>query len=305
MQQLHAELLAATFPINIFIYTNLNSNIQSHEFFPINYSVYRCDRSKNISIKTSHGGVLIAVDKQIKSEMVIHGDEHGCEQLWVELSFDNREIYLGALYVSPNSNASLYDTNMNLTQKVCNSVSAQDSIFLCGDFNLTHLQWKKVDTSNFTENFNISLMVLSENQVHPLNVTSEIGDNVVSTCQDIGLFQINYHLNYNGRILDLIWSNDPDFFTCNVCINHLLRNEIYHKALTFDYLCDRTNTISSTDEFYRDFRNADYDSINTELASIDWNKLLNTGHSIHKYVPLKKTTIASRMVRQNCNLVEK
>lgn len=69
MQQLYAEIMAATFSFYIFVDTNLNANVQSHEFFPNNFNVYRRDRSKNTSNKASHGGVLIAIDKKFKSEM--------------------------------------------------------------------------------------------------------------------------------------------------------------------------------------------------------------------------------------------
>lgn len=163
-------------------------------------------------------------------------------------------------------------------------------------------QFQFTQSTKTSDNLGICSSMLSENSLHPLNVVSEIEDNVVSTCQDIGLSQINDHQNDNGRILDLVWSNDPDYDACHVCINHLLRNKVHHKALTIEYICDNIDTISRSDEFHRDFKNADYKSINNELAIIDWDNLLKANEfnncvdqfysvinrTIERWVPLRK-----------------
>lgn len=303
MKQLHAEMLASTFPIFIFIDTNLNSTIESHEFCPNTFNVFRCDRSVNTSTKSSHGGVLIAVDKHIKSEMVIHGDSFGCEQLWVKIALINRDIYLGGLYISPRSTAAHYDSNMQLIKQLHTRVQSNDTIFLCGDFNMPNLQWIRNQSDHANKIFDNHSQLLSDNSLHPLNIESEIEENVVTTCLDIGLSQINCHPNDNGRFLDLIWSNDPECCSCHICINHLLKNEVHHKALSFNYYCEPVAAIPSTDEFFYDFRNADYTALNAEFVSIDWQNLLNIddfeqslskfyaaiGGAIQRWVPLKKS----------------
>ena len=303
MQQLHAEILAATFPIYIFVDTNLNPTVESHEFFPNTFNIYRCDRSKKTSNKSSHGGVLIAADKQLKSEIILHGEENGCEQLWVKLTMRERNVYLGALYVSPGSNASLYEINMNMTRQLHSLVDTNDTIIFCGDFNLPQLQWERSQSTN--DNIADISPILNQNSLHPVNVVGVIDENVIDTCQDIGLSQINGHLNDNNRILDLIWSNDPDDSSCNICVNHLLRNESHHKALTIDFVCGTSNSVSSDDDYYRDFRSADYNCLNNEFSMIDWDEILNIqdfeeslskfyaiiNRAIAKWVPLKKRKI--------------
>lgn len=106
-------IISTTFPIYIFVDTNLNASVQSHEFFPPTFNVFRCDRIKLTSHKTTHGGVLIAVDNKIKSEMELHGESSGCEQLWWKIS----------------------SNQCNFTRQLHNLTDANDTIFLCVDFN--------------------------------------------------------------------------------------------------------------------------------------------------------------------------
>lgn len=94
---------------------------------------------KKTSNKSSHGGVLIAVDKRFESELYLHGDLYGCEQLWVKIVLERRVIYLDALCVSSGSNFSLYETNMKLTNQLRTSVDTNGTIFLCGEFILPQL----------------------------------------------------------------------------------------------------------------------------------------------------------------------
>lgn len=88
---LYAEILAATFPIYILVDTNWNASVESHEFLPELFNIFRCDRTELTSHKATHGGVLIPIDKQIKSELVLHGESSGYEQLWLKLSLDQRK----------------------------------------------------------------------------------------------------------------------------------------------------------------------------------------------------------------------
>lgn len=75
-----------------------------------NFSVYRCDCSKNTSQKKNTVGVLIAVKNCFNLEVILSGDSFGCEQLWVKISNSSRTIYV--IYTSePHSIGNVYWTH--------------------------------------------------------------------------------------------------------------------------------------------------------------------------------------------------
>lgn len=96
---------------------------------------------------------------------------------------------------------------MNIIKKVHESIEPESSIFLCGDFNLPNLKWEKTDVD---ENTYIPMKHASKETV------------VIESCHEFGLYQLNYHLNDNNRILDLFWSSEPEYCTCEICLDHLL-----------------------------------------------------------------------------------
>lgn len=282
--QINAEIIASNFLIYAFVETNLNENVASSEIFPIIFNVYRCDRTKNTSKKQSKGGVLIAVHKKFKSQLFLNGEPHGCEQIWVKITHDQRKIYYGTLYIPPNSPSSVYTAHMNLLYKVAASIEPDATVFLCGDFNLPNLNWETADEDT--------------NTFIPTNLNSDEESIVVESCHELGLSQLNYHRNDNDRILDLFWSNDSDPCTCTVCDNHLLHNEQHHKAITVEYFIENITTEEKKTEFYLDFKNADYIAINDYLATVNWDLILNDGNlddKIHKFYNILNKTITKHV----------
>lgn len=73
--ELYTQVNAADFDIYMMTETRLNDSVYSCNLFPPNdFEVYRCDRSKNTSNKESGGGVLISVNKKLKSEIISSGE---------------------------------------------------------------------------------------------------------------------------------------------------------------------------------------------------------------------------------------
>jgi len=256
---LYAEILAADFPIYVFTETALNDTVPSHEIFPPNYCVYRCDRTKNTSEKQSKGGTLIAVHNRFSSELISTGENVGCEHLWIKISNNTQNIIIGSLYIPPASKPERYLRNMNYAKSIIEKANSDTTVILLGDFNLTNLNWIKTDELS--------------NTFIPTNITSDEENITMDSCHDLGLNQINYHRNDNNRLLDLIWTNDPDNCSCIICPNHLLKNEIHHKALTLEMSFHLKKESTTKTILIKDFLGADYQQMNDHLQYIEWNNI--------------------------------
>lgn len=255
-------MLAANFSIYALTETALNETVNSTEVFPSEYITYRCDRSNKTSKKTSKGGVLVAVDKRFESELLCTGEENGCEQVWVKINNKNHHLTVASIYIPPAQSIEVYKAHMLCIYQTLEKIKHETDILIYGDFNLPRLNWQIEEITN-------SLI--------PVNITTAEECEVVNNCHENGLFQINGIPNDNNRILDLLWTNNIDNFNCVLCRNHLLSNEIHHKAITVDFDDEPFPVESRNREFYLDFANADYNYINAMLNNIDWNDLLSTG----------------------------
>lgn len=261
---------AATFDIYMLTETNLNDSIFSCNLFPPNnFDVYRCDRSRNTSLKQSGGGVLIGVKKKFKSELIVCAAPDGCEQIWVQIKNRNKKILIGTLYIPPDSCSVTYNRHMLITKKICEGADKDTTIVLFGDFNLPSLEWIQSD--------------IQENSYIPINVSNQSEEIVINTCCELGMFQMNYVLNDNDRILDLLWINEPDLCICQMCVNNILYNEVHHKALKIE-LDIQISTSSESKQFFMDFNNADYNKINRELDSVNWNDVFANKNGLNSKV---------------------
>lgn len=287
LTEFYAQVNAADFDIYMLTETHLNDSVFSCNVFPPNdFDIYRCDRSKNSSSKERGGGVLISVKKKLKSELILNGEQDGCEQIWIKIKNKNKLILMGCLYIPPASSCAIYDINLSLVKQICdcNSADKNTTVVLYGDFNLPTLKWIQSD--------------IYENTLIPINVTNQTEETTIDSCNEIGLFQMNSILNDNDHILDLFWINEPDICVVQFCENNVLYNETHHKALSIemDIPCDVEN--NATQHYYLDFVNADYDKINFEINSIDWNLILNSNCSFDDKID-KFYSIINKIINEN------
>ena len=88
---------------------------------------------------------------------------------------------------------SVYDDHLHAIKNVVLAANHTDSIFVFGDFNLPSVSWNHLpDTPN---------MVPIYTNLH--------SDNFLNELSDLCLFQMNYIQNNKGKILDLVFVNDP------------------------------------------------------------------------------------------------
>lgn len=78
-------------------------------------------------------------------------------------------------------------------ENLANSLSERDSLIVCGDFILPNLDWIKDIDSRI---------------LFPATVLSTEESTTVDGMLSANLMQINFVKNSNGKLLDLIFSND-------------------------------------------------------------------------------------------------
>lgn len=128
VNELYAEVDAADFDIYMFTETNLNHSVISSNLFPPNFETYRCDRTKNTSNKESGGGVLISVNQKYNSELILSGEQNDCEQIWIKMGNKKKKLFLGVLYIPPNSCEAIYEKHLKLVKMVCDLADIDTTI---------------------------------------------------------------------------------------------------------------------------------------------------------------------------------
>jgi len=285
-----AEVIASDNNFYMLCETHLNDTFHSSEIFPVNFNVFRCDRSEQTESlqntkKKNGGGVLIAVDKSFESYCIGTGEKYGAEQVWVKVKCQSQTIILVELYIRPDSPFEVYNAHMNALNEVASLMETGDILILSGDFNLPQLTWF-VDE---VEDPNIAIAINAGRNKEQI---------VIDTCHNLGLYQINKIYNDNDRMLDLIWTNDPDFFTCCISESPLLRHEIHHPALEIliHHEIHRTSLNDSVTFF--DFKNANYTTINESMIDIDWDEFFNGttfNENVNKFNDFINATISNHV----------
>lgn len=80
---------------------------------------------------------------------------------------------------------------------------------LFGDFNMPNLKWIQSD--------------ILESIYIPLNFNNNNDENTIESIGNNGLMQINSVMNDNNRMLDLVWTNEPDLCICKMCHDNILK----------------------------------------------------------------------------------
>lgn len=133
--------------------TWLDDVITDRQLFGHEYTVFRCDRSIRNSSKQSGGGVLIAVHRRHNASLVFTTDRVHVEQLWVKVSLSSKTLYLCCFYLPPDLKRDMNILNSHLSsiEQVNASLKEQDLLLICGDYNLSCIDWEydKIESDSF------------------------------------------------------------------------------------------------------------------------------------------------------------
>lgn len=257
------------YDIFVIIESWLNKDFFDAEYFNLNfYNVYRKDRSAEKTGHSKGGGVLVAVKKEFKSHIcskVVVDDL--LDQLFVVIPAANGILYLCVSYVPPTSPPDLYAAHVNNILSLHENMVANARVFILGDFNLPNIVWS---------NFNDFLL--------PSNINKDYEINLIDSCFDMGLVQINNIYNGLNRILDLLFVSPEAKYFIYECLQPFSPANIHHKAIVveleyYNYL--RCSNDLSEKQF--NFNICDFDALNSILHNINWQNVLNSDSINNSY----------------------
>lgn len=290
------NIRANNYDVIVLVETWLCDSIFNNEICDDRYDVFRFDRDLIAVGKTTGGGVLIAVRRELNATI---NDDKTCsptEMLWVTIpsnSFNSKhDLHLLAVYI-PGGPCQLSDLErMALTVEKYTHNITKDHCIILGDFNLPWIKWGP-DGPDMNNRCMTDLRILTQN--------------LLNLFLSNGFTQHNLFSNQSGNILDLIFSNfSLELSKCDIPI---LKEDIYHPSLCID-ATDITYTPLPTASIKKYiFTKGDYGKINEFLSSVDWEVEFdgksideavtsfynNLNHSIDLHVPIARIKTSRRI----------
>lgn len=274
LHDLYLSSLNIDYDIIIITETWLNESVLDAEILNKNYSIYRRDRCSTSSQKSDGGGVLVAVSRKFNSLRKTTLESYN-EDLWVQISGrsgkSSFELYICAVYLPPPVSCERLQSHLDYISDAVSSVNKCDMTIIVGDFNVGSICWGP-DLSSVPSSTTI------------LNTNPTILESTLSDFMSLHNFkQFNLVKNKDGKILDIVLSNS------------LVRAELadplsvvdpYHPPLLISVELPAVNYIEKINTTKSNFFAADYNIINEELISIDWD------------LSLKQTGGVDNMVKQ-------
>ncbi|XP_039292602.1 uncharacterized protein LOC120353350 [Nilaparvata lugens] len=240
------SLLASDYDVIVITETWLCNGIMDSELFTDSYIIYRRDRPQGMG-----GGVLIAVNRRVRSNLCPCLTLDPYESLGVNINFEGVSHTVIAVYIPCSSSFQYFDTYLSHLES-CYAAIGDKLIFL-GDFNLPEIT----------------------NDRYCLELGSPSARRLASFVNFYELALCNTVLNCNNRILDLVFSS----IDINVerCDYFLVPEDAHHPSLviTVQMLSTFPNSRSNCIELY-DFRRADYLMLYTQLRDCHWELIYNS-----------------------------
>ena len=253
------------------------------------YTIYRSDRSADTSHKQAGGGCLIAVSNSLTSAPIVLNN-HGVEHLFIKVTNNTAKFIVGTAYLSPSCSINKYIVHAEIVESLVSRFS-NFKMLLVGDYNLAGINWSTDDILYYDVTTGTSRDIIDKaaqigntfgalhfNQLHPILVT------------------------HKGYTLDLCFTNFEKVIF-EKPLEALSKVDEHHPPSIF-VVSVKCNESLKVCEKFRNFRKANYDGINSELANIDWHstfsgldceskvgklhEILNT--QIERHVPILNKT---------------
>ncbi|XP_044745024.1 uncharacterized protein LOC123306895 [Coccinella septempunctata] len=204
------------------------------------------------------GGVLLAVKKCLRSEIILTSNEN-VEDLFV-LVRGTKSVLFGAAYMPPLLGVEYFESHCSNFEHAMVSVKP-DYVVIAGDYNLGNCVWVNDDLG-------VGLSGVNDLRAQAL----------VDTFGFYGLHQANAMENVHGRVLDLVFTQQHDTVV-DCAVDVLSKLDAHHPALSFT--CKFFSNVYNEYEITAyDFRNSDFDSLNVYFSSIDWVNSLPVDASV-------------------------
>jgi len=175
----------------------------------------------------------------------------------------SQSIFLCCVYIRLESDPIVYTRHAESVQQILDLAESSDTVLVLGDYKLPYLVW------TFDDDVNGYL---------PINASAEQEIALTEPMLAVGLCQINDLTNINGRLLDLVFVNNPDSFEIIEPPSAILKIDPHHKPFVLKF--DHFNHVGispdqQNEEFEFDFKRCDFDVLNARISSVDWTHVLN------------------------------
>lgn len=251
------NLLLSNYSVIALTETWLVDGFSDSELFDDRYLVWRRDRRYDLTGQSYGGGVLLAVCKDL--DVSPRPDwSSTAEDLWVTLLIGKHKLHVCVIYLcNQNRGFSFSQQLLNFLDNLRDIMTENpfDSFLVLGDFNMSSINWCQKGISNI-------------NYLEPSNVSGLNECNFIDELNLVDLHQFNHVVNQQGRLLDLVLSN-VDSSVYNIP-DSLVPIDPYHNALciTVNIYCEKV--LKPAPRIKYCYNQADFDSINNDLASLDW-----------------------------------
>lgn len=267
LHTLYMNILSHSFDIIILTETWLHEDVSNSELIDTRYQVFRRDRDRARSGRCDGGGVLVAVRRELSAttcpRAAVASDLHSplVDHILIELRSRNYCCVLSAAYIPPKSSSEVYISHFNFLSQILESTDVSE-FMIVGDYNLPTLEWRECGTY-YLEPIMSSTYCLPNK--HLLNLMSFLNG-----------YQINRFRNSKNRILDLFVTNVIDCSTemTPLPLVHPDKNHPPYYAL-IPISNPNLTFIPKKTSIQFNFNKADYEIINSDISSIDWDDLLS------------------------------
>lgn len=250
--------MCANYDVIIITESWLCGNILTTEIFGNNYQVFRQDRNYEKLNCTRGGGVLIAPLSSLSAKIIPTNHYLSFEDLWIQVSFTNFNAIIGVAYFPPNSQRISYENFID-TVETLRRDHPNVNFLVFGDFNLPGINWTSED------NFMV-----------PNGYLSAEADVLLENMYYLELQQVNHTNNSNGRILDLIFTDELHDLHINTPEMTLSNIDQHHPALELTFNTKNIPTLKHKAKIsVYIFKDANFDELNNFYNSVDWSFIQN------------------------------
>lgn len=248
----------------VFTETWLNDNFLNTEILCNNFNIFRRDRGS----RNAGGGVLIAVAKELSSELIVIDPSCDIEFVAVSINLNFKRIFVTCSYIPPSSPQIIYMKHAEIIRTIASSSFAGDSVCCFGDFNLPSINWKYIPEEKY-------FLQIKQNSYF---------DEFFNILYDSCLFQINGISNIYGKILDLIFVNDVA--DCFISRSSPITSpeDSYHPTIKLNALIPsvvvKPSCNSSVKRF--SFNLADYNTLIKLFIDTDWFGFFSCYPDVHQ-----------------------
>lgn len=257
------NVLASNYDVLLFTETWLQDDVLDSELCDARYDIFRCDRDLRLCSKSTGGGVMICIRRELGATLVrdwfTGTAESVCLRIPGQLISSKNDLFLIIVYTPPNPSG--FSERMKNILDNINKVFRNHpfcNYLLVGDFNLPIIKWNH-DGHTILQQGGSELQNCAENLVDRLHF--------------LNLRQYNYITNSKNNTLDLCFSNLP--LTVTQPTHPLLKEDTYHPSITIDILDLKCKPFKEKRLSRFSFHKGSYEDINRYFSSVDWPRVLS------------------------------